>query len=129
MTAVNIVRFIKDKFNPQRPMGRQNFFWSSVVCAIVIFPILLLLPNTEMIALPVRTALMIEVVNAPLILLQLRRAKAVKIPTFLIFIGWFLDFFNQVSFESPLEDWIFGFNAGLIVTLLFLKNKVEPVSP
>ena len=129
MAGLNIIQFIKDKFNPTRPMGRKNFIWSYVACIIAIIPILFLTPSTEISPVPARTALLIELINTPLILLQLRRSKAANIPTFLVFIGWILDFSIRISYESPLENVALAYGIGLIAALLFVKNKIEPDTP
>ena len=110
-------------------MGRKNFIWSYVACIIAIIPILFLTPSTEISPVPARTALLIELINTPLILLQLRRSKAANIPNFLVFIGWILDLYIRISYESPLENVAFAYGIGLIVALLFVKNKIEPDTP
>ena len=110
-------------------MGRKNFIWSYIACIIAIAPILLLTPSTEISPVPVRTALLIELINTPLILLQLRRAKAANIPNFLVFISWIMDFCIRISYESPLENVAFAYGIGLIAALLFVKNNIEPDMP
>ena len=110
-------------------MGRKNFIWSYIACIIAIAPILLSTPSTEISPVPVRTALLIELINTPLILLQLRRAKAANIPNFLVFISWIMDFSIRISYESPLENVVFAYGIGLIAALLFVKNKIEPDMP
>ena len=129
MAGLNIIQFIKGKFNPTRPMGRKNFIWSYIACIIAIAPILLLTPSTEISPAHVRTALLIEVINTPLILLQLRRAKAANIPTFLVCISWIMDFCIRISYDSPLENVAFAYGIGLIAALLFVKNNIEPDMP
>jgi len=111
-------------------MGRKNFIWSYIACIIItIVPILLLTPSAEISLVPVRTALLIELINTPLILLQLRRAKAANIPNFLVFIGWIMNFSMRISHESPLENVALTYSIGLIAALLFVKNKIEPDMP
>ena len=109
-------------------MGRKNFIWSYIACIIAIAPILLLTPSTEISPVPVRTALLIEFINTPLILLQLRKQSR-KYSNFLVFISWIMDFSIRISYESPLENVAFAYGIGLIAALLFVKNKIKPDMP
>ena len=127
---MNVVEYIKDKFNPTRPMGRKNYFLSTVACIILIFPVLFfLIPEAKLIPVSAKTGLLIELINAPLSLLQLRRAKAAQIPVAIVVLGWIFDFIVRVSIESPINIAISIYVLVVMACLLLLKNKVKPVAP
>ena len=128
---MNVIQYLKDKFNPARPMGRKNFFWSSLVFRIVviILSVLYLFGPGDGAVLPIPIGLVIQLVSTPYTLLALRRARAANVHFSLICIGWLLSIFNSVTSISFVTNTVFGFNVGLFVALVAMKNKVEPVSP
>jgi len=111
-------------------MGRKNYFLSTVACVILIFPVLFfLIPEAKLIPVSAKTGLLIELINAPLSLLQLRRAKAAQIPVAIVVVGWIFDFIVRVSIESPINIAISIYVLVVMACLLLLKNKVKPVAP
>lgn len=112
-------------------MGRKNFFWSSLVFRIVviILSVLYLFGPGDGAVLPIPIALVIQLISTPYTLLAFRRARAANVHFSLICIGWLLSIFNSVTSISFVGNTVFGFNVGLFVALVAMKNKVEPVSP
>lgn len=132
---MNGVQYIKEKFDPTRPMGRKNFFWTNFVYRfifiVLIFIFTLFYPFWNA---PVQgPLLLIVLVDAPCILLAFRRARAAKVHFSLIYIAGILSVVYALFSRSiPLvgvSNLIVGYNLGLSLALIIMKNKVEPVIP
>ena len=83
----------------------------------------------EHVPLAAPTVLMVAVVGAPAHLLLFRRAKAARIPIAFVFFSWFITPINLMTEGGIVEIAINWYQFGLLIALLFRKNKVEPVTP
>ena len=96
---------------------------------VIILSVLYLFGPGDGVVLPIPIALVIQLVSTPYTLLSFRRARAANVHFSLICIGWLLSIFNSVTSISFVANTVFGFNVGLFVALVAMKNKVEPVAP
>ena len=126
---MDVIKFLREKFDPRRPMGRKNFIWSYLITVCVYAPIAFHLPGMDQVPLAAPTVLMLSVVGAPAHLLLFRRAKAARIPVAFVFFSWFITPINHMTEGGFVEDAIGWYQFGLLIALLFQKNKVEPVTP
>ena len=62
-------------------------------------------------------------------LLLFRRAKAARIPIAFAFFSWFITPINLMTEIGMVEIAIGWYQFGLLIALLFRKNKVKPVTP
>ena len=62
-------------------------------------------------------------------LLLFRRAKAARIPIAFAFFSWFITQINLMTEVGMVEIAIGWYQFGLLIALLFRKNKVKPVTP
>jgi len=132
---MNVSQYIKDKFDPTRPMGRKNFFWTNfvyrLIFIVIIFLFSLIYPlwNASVQA----PLLLLVFVDAPCILLAFRRARAAKVHFSLVYIAGLLSIVYALFSRSiPLmgvSNLIIGYNLGLSLALIIMKNKIEPVTP
>ena len=133
MKMVTVVEFLKDKFNPTRPMGRKNFFWTNFVYR-AIFIALISLSYLLGVGLAISIhfpLLLLILIDAPCLLLAFRRARAAKVHFSLIYIAGITSLvYALLSRSIPLvPNLIVGYNIGLSIALVILKNKVDPLSP
>ena len=126
---MDLVKYIKDKFTPSRPMGRKNWFWSNIFYAIIYIPCAFVLPGMDQLPAPAPTVLMLSLIGAPFVLLHCRRAYAAGIPLILVLVSWFLTPVNLMTEGGFIESAINWYQGALFIFLLVIKNKVEPVSP
>lgn len=126
---MNLVDYVKDKFNPTRPMGRKNWIYTSIVYFVIYFPSVWFLPGMDQLPAPTATVLLLSIFGAPFILLNCRRANAAGLPVIFVLASWFLTPINLMTEGGIIEHAINWYQFALLVLLVFMKNKVEPVSP
>ena len=126
---MEIVQYLKDKFNPARPIGRKNFIWSYLLTICVYAPIAWNLPGMDEIPAPATTILLLQVISIPQNLLLFRRAIAAWIPLALVILCWFLTAIHLMTERGLFEIAIHWYQFVLMLFIQFKKNKVEPVAP
>ena len=132
---VSLFQYIKDKFDPTRPMGRKNFFWTNfiyrliVVVLVFLFSLFYPLWNASVQG----PLILLVLVDAPCILLAFRRARAARVHFSFVYIAGLLSIvYALLSRSIPLvgvSNLIVGYNLGLSLALIIMKNKIEPVTP
>ena len=127
--AIVSIEFIKDKFNPSRPIGRKNYFWSFMAYMLVYIVIAWNIPGMDQIPAPPATAIAGIIISLPIYLLNLRRARACLMPVAFIYGLLFLAPINLMTDGSPVEHLINFYGTIVGVYLLFAPNKVDPLSP
>lgn len=60
---MQIVQYLKDKFNPSRPMGRKNFVWSYLLTICVYAPIAWNLPGMDEMPASATTILLLQLIS------------------------------------------------------------------
>ena len=126
---MKIVQYLKDKFNPSRPMGRKNFIWSYLLTICVYAPIAWNLPGMDEIPASATTILLLQVISIPQNLLLFRRAIAAGIPTALVILCWLLTPIHLMTERGLIEIAIHWYQFVLMLFILFKKSKVKPVTP
>ena len=132
---MSILPYIKEKFDPTRPMGRKNFFWTNFVYRLVVIVLVLayIVINPGWNTSSEAALLWLVLADAPCLLLAFRRARAAKIHFSYIYIAGVLSvIYPLVSSSgdlSTVSNLIAGYNVGLAVVLIINKNKVEPIMP
>ena len=126
---MNIFNFLKAKFNPNRPMGRKNWFWTTLVWLIIFLPITWALPGIEVHPPPPNIVIAISAMSLLPLLLNLRRARAAEIPLILVYMCWLCTPINLIWEGGPLEGIVNAYQVFLFIYFLSMKNKVEPLSP
>ena len=126
---MQFVQFLKDKFNPSRPMGRKNFILSFLAYMVVVAPVIFFIPGIGQEPLPPYTTLLLMIWAAPCWMLYFRRANAALIPVYLIAIAWLLTPIKSFIAHREISVFLNIFQIILGLFLLFKKNKVEPVTP
>ena len=116
-------------------MGRKNFFWTNfiyrliVIVLVFIFTLFYPLWNASVQG----PLLLLVLVDAPCILLAFRRARAARVHFSLVYIAGLLSIvYALLSRSIPLvgvSNLIVGYNLGLSLALIIIKNKIEPVAP
>lgn len=130
---MNVVQYIKNKFDPTRPMGRKNYFWTNFIYRAIVMAIIFLfyLIGAWWVIAHHFPHLMLLVVDAPSLLLAFRRARAAKVHFILVYSAGILSVvYYLLSTSIPfVPNLIAGYNVGLSIALLVLENKMEPVAP
>ncbi|WP_186481099.1 hypothetical protein [Synechococcus sp. NOUM97013] len=126
---MQIVQYLKDKFNPSRPMGRKNFVWSYLLTICVYAPIAWNLPGMDEMPASATTILLLQLISIPQNLLLFRRSSAAGIPTALVILCWFLTPIHLMAEGGLLEFAIHWYQFVLMLFILFKKNIVDPVAP
>lgn len=126
---MGIVTYIRDKFNPARPMGRANYFWSWLATSLIVFPILWEVPGLEVSPVAPVTALYAAVLALPQLLLMIRRARAAKIQSGVVYGFFLLSPMNMMIDGGPVEEMIKIIQTAVMLALWFMPNKTDVVAP
>ena len=128
-----MVEFIKNKFDYRRPMGRLNYFLTSIVYSFIYtFPAIVLSvglgyfnPNSP----PAGILFYYFILGLPMLLLGLRRCKAAAIPNSFIYIALGFSIVNLFTFGSQFSSFTAIYGLILNLFLYFSPNKIEPLNP
>ena len=123
---MNIIKYLQNKFTHSRPMGRKNFFLTSLIYFIpyaVASLVLITAPQKDL------GVLGVLIITAPLQILQIRRARAAEIPVSIIIVSMVLIPFDLMLRGGRVEEAIQIFQIILTAFLIFLPNKVKPILP
>ena len=128
-----MVFLIKNKFDYRRPMGRLNYFLTSIVYSFIYtFPAIVLSvglgyfnPNSP----PAGILFYYFILGLPMLLLGLRRSKAAAIPNSFIYIALGFSIVNLFTFGSQFSSFTAIYGLILNLFLYFSPNKIEPLNP
>ena len=128
-----MVEFIKNKFDYRRPMGRLNYFLTSIVYSFIYtFPAIVLSvglgyfnPNSP----PAGILFYYFILGLPMLLLGLRRSKAAAIPNSFIYIALGFSIVNLFTSGSQFSSFTAIYGLILNLFLYFSPNKIEPLNP
>ena len=126
---MGIIAYIRDKFNPLRPMGRANYFWSWVATTLIIFSILWEVRGLEVSPVAPVTASYGALLCLPQLLLMLRRSRAAKIQSGVAYGCFLLSPMNLMIDGGPVETMINVLQAAVMLALWFMPNRTEVVAP
>ena len=121
--------FIAMKFNPNRPMGRANWFVTTLIWTPFYVLAAWNLPGINSIPMPAPSLALLLLLRLPFWILDMRRARGASLHIGYIYIAMILVPVNLLVDGGPAEVIMDVYQAIVSLNLFFNKNRVEVMNP